>query len=200
MFCGTKDVAVTREADVQSDRFWATGLGISVAAERLIPPCALIFGSRLVLLDLFTFGGLRLLNLSTPMFQVHEAAIVELDLCLAIPLELESEGRMGDDNFELALRAVHNFGQAVVCLTDGSTGADLGTADNRPLLSLIVSFLPGLAAMSKFDLALLAFLLVHCHTCDARFQESDSEWEAYIFGRRQSLEDGASQNSLLNRK
>jgi hypothetical protein len=80
------------------------------------------------------------------------------------------------------------------------TSADLGTTDDRPLLSLVVSFFPGLATVSEFDLALLAFLLVHGHTCNARFQESDGEWESDIFGWRQGLEDDSSQDSLFNLK
>jgi hypothetical protein len=96
MLRDTKNVFIARERDVQRNRLRPSGLAVRVATKRLFPPCALIRSLRFwrwlfflgLLLALFLLYD-RLLHLWPPMFHVHKTSLVELDLCLAIALELD---------------------------------------------------------------------------------------------------------------
>ena len=95
MLWNTKDVRVAGEGDIKRDGLRTPRLCVGVTTEALVPPCALVFALLLnlwlFLLLLAFFGflfGLRL-DLCSPVLQVQETALVELDLCLAISLELD---------------------------------------------------------------------------------------------------------------
>jgi hypothetical protein len=199
MLWDTKDVRVARERDVERNGFWTARLGISVSTKALVPPCALIltlllFDLGLVLI-LFPFLRLlrRLLNLRTPVLKVQEASLVELDLCLAVPLKLNRERCVTDDGLMLAAFAIDDLGVASIGgLGQGRASRGLQSANESPISGFVVTFLPSLALMPEVEIALLPFRFVQGNTCDTRLEEGDGEWQLdLLLTILDSLEDNS---------
>ena len=199
MLWDTKDVRVARERDVESNGFRTTRLGIGVSTKALVPPCALVlalllFNHRLLLVLLAFLGlFLGLLNLWTPVLKVQEASLVELDLCLTVPLELNRERRVTDDGLMLAAFAIDDLGVASLSsLGQGRASRGLQSANESPFASFVVPFLPSLALMSEVDIALLSFCFVQGNTCNTRLEEGDGEWQLdLLLTILDSLEDNS---------
>lgn len=83
-----EDVFVAGECNVKSYTFWAFWLRICVSSKLLIPPSAFIIG--VVSNLLFPFLHL-LLYFWPPVFEIHKAVAVKLDMGLIAPAEVNGE-------------------------------------------------------------------------------------------------------------
>src|SRR6266498_188446 len=107
VFRDSINMLIVWECNIQSHTLRTLRFRICAPAKRLVPPCTLIFaaflGRRLfALLDFF-------LNLRTPMFHVQESTFIEHHMCISIPLEINSEGRMPYDSRKLPVWTVGNL-------------------------------------------------------------------------------------------
>lgn len=84
----TEDMLVAGECDVKSYTFWAFWLRVGVSSKLLIPPSTFIFG--VVINPLFPFFHL-FLYFWPPMFNIHQAVAVQLDMGLIPPAEVNGE-------------------------------------------------------------------------------------------------------------
>lgn len=206
MLWDTKDVCVSGECDVERNCLRASRLAVRVSAEALIPPCAFVL-DRLFDLLLFFLGFLLtfllfflgLLNLGSPVLDVHVATLVELDLCLAVALELDTEGCMSDDGLVLAALAVGDLGVAVFRVrVEGSALGRVQTSNKSPLCCLIVSLLSRFAVVAECDVALCPLLLVESNACDTRFEKRDGKRQtSLLLAFLQCLEHDSIQLSVV---
>jgi hypothetical protein len=110
------------------------------------------------------------------MLQVEEASLVELDLSLTVPLELDAERCVADDSLVLAAFAVEDFGGPLLgALSQSCALGGLQTTNESPTASLIVSLFPRLAVMSKIDVAFLSKCFVKSDSRNTRLEESYSK-------------------------
>lgn len=182
MLWNTEDMRVARKGDIERDSLRTPGLGVGVSTEALVPPSTLFFAFLLFDFGLFlvlpAFLGflLSLLDLWSPVLEVQEPSLVERYLSLAVPLELDREGRMVDDSLVPAAFAVDNLGVASICsLGQRCTTRGLQSANQSPCASLIVALLSCLAIVPKFNITLLPLRFVEDDTRDTRLQECDGE-------------------------
>lgn len=205
MLRDTKDMGVARERDVKRDGFRTARLGIGVSAKALVPPSALILALLFFHLDLF-FAFLALLGLLfglldflPPVLKIQESSLIELDLCLAVSLELNREGCVTDDGLVLAALAVDNLGVVgISCFGQGCTGGGFQTTDESPFASLIVPFLLSLAVMPEINVALLASGLIQSNARNTRLEESDGERQFDLLDAVfDSLQDSSVQLAIL---
>lgn len=200
MLGNTVYVGVVGEGNVQSNSLRSSWLGVGVSTKGLIPPGALVLGrlgggllGSTLLAFLFLF-----LNLGPPVLQVEKAAVIELDLGLSVTLEVDGQGRVMYDSLKLAARTIDDLGHTLVSLgADGSTGADIKTTNDGPLLGFIVTLLASLAVMAELDVALLPLLLIESEPSGAGLQEGQGKWQADLVVIIDLLEDCSGQLALV---
>jgi len=105
------------------------------------------------------------------VLHVQQTLVVELDLAASISLEVDGEWRKADDSLEVGRRTVLDGDLVLVLVRNLGVFVKAESANDNPLLCLIVPLLPGQAAMSQFDLALLSLLLIDGDTGRSGFEE-----------------------------
>jgi hypothetical protein len=153
----SEDVFVARECNIKGYTFRASRLGVGISAKGFVPPSAFIFSRLFLCLGVFSIAFLLLLlwlvDLGTPVFNIHQSSVVQSDVGLSIPLEFNAEGRVGDDGLKLAPRTIDYLGGTRLSIFDSSsTRAEFGSANDSPLLGLVVALFPGFGAMTKLDM------------------------------------------------
>jgi hypothetical protein len=82
------------------------------------------------------------------VLHIQQATVVELDLRVAVPLEVNAEGRKLDDGLELRVRPILDTCLGLVLEDNLGILVQGGATDDDPLLGLIVAFLADRAVVS----------------------------------------------------
>lgn len=191
MLRNSKNMLVAREGDIQSHTLGTPGLGVRVSTKALIPPSAFIFLGLLLALafDLY---------LRAPMLHVKVALVVQLNVGLAIPLEVGAKGGVADDSLELVVRTVQDSGKARLGFRSQGRGfAQLQATNQHPFLCLIVAFLACFAIVSKLDVTVHALFLIDNNSGGAGLEEGDNERQLDFLVGGDGLENGSVQLAIL---
>src|SRR4051812_25715818 len=106
MLWNTKDMLISWECDIKSNTFRSSRFRISVTTKGFIPPGVFTFGRLNFLNVFFSFFLLRLFNLLSPVFHIHQSSIVEFDLRDIVSLEVNSKWGVCDHSFELSIWSI----------------------------------------------------------------------------------------------